>query len=236
MRKFLSVVALAALVSPIIDAPLMAQSSDPSIVFDAALYEGMKYRNIGPSRGGRVTTVTGVASQPGTFYMGSVGGGVWKTTDYGHNWVNISGQYFETGSMGAINVADSDPNIIYAGTGSDGMRAQVVTGRGMYKSTDAGKTWSFIGLRSAGQIGAVEIHPTNPNVVFVAAIGNAFAPNPERGVYRSTDGGANWEKVLFVSDSTGAVDVEFAPDNPNEIYATTWRAERLRPRLTETCA
>jgi len=226
MRKFLSVAALAALVSPITDASLLAQSSGSDVVFDTALYEGMKYRNIGPSRGGRVTTVTGVASQPGTFYMGSVGGGVWKTTDYGHNWVNISGQYFETGSMGAIDVADSDPNIIYAGTGSDGMRAQVVTGRGMYKSTDAGKTWSFIGLRNAGQIGAVEIHPTNPDVVFVAAIGNAFAPNPERGVYRSTDGGASWEKVLFVSDSTGAVDVEFAPDNPNEIYATTWRAER----------
>ncbi|MFB3111994.1 MAG: WD40/YVTN/BNR-like repeat-containing protein, partial [Gemmatimonadales bacterium] len=226
MRKFLPVAALAALVSPITDASLLAQSTDPNVVFDAALYEGMKYRNIGPSRGGRVTTVTGVASQPSTFYMGSVGGGVWKTTDYGHNWVNISGQYFETGSMGAIDVADSDPNIIYAGTGSDGMRAQVVTGRGMYKSTDAGETWSFIGLRNAGQIGAVQIHPTNPNVVFVAAIGNAFAANPERGVFRSTDGGANWEKVLFVSDTTGAVDLEFAPDNPNEIYATTWRAER----------
>ena len=226
MRKFLSVVALAALVSPMPDASLLAQSSDPNVVFDAALYEGMKYRSIGPSRGGRVTTVTGVASQPSTFYMGSVGGGIWKTTDYGHNWWDISGQSLETGSMGAINVADSDPNIIYAGTGSDGMRAQVVTGRGMYKSTDAGETWNFIGLRTAGQIGAVEIHPTNPNVVFVAAIGNAFAPNPDRGVFRTTDGGANWEKVLFVSDSTGAVDVEFSPDNPNELYATTWRAER----------
>ena len=226
MRRILRAAVFAAFVSHVPDAALLAQTSDPNVVFDAATFAGLEYRNIGPSRGGRVTTATGVASQPSTFYMGSVGGGVWKTTDYGHNWVNISGQYLETGSMGAINVADSDPNIIYAGTGSDGMRAQVVTGRGMYKSTDAGDTWSFIGLRNAGQIGAVEIHPTNPNVVFVAAIGNAFAPNPDRGVYRSTDGGASWEKVLFVSDSTGAVDVEFAPDNPNEIYATTWRAER----------
>jgi photosystem II stability/assembly factor-like uncharacterized protein len=191
-----------------------------------ALFAGLKYRMIGPARGGRVTTVTGVAEQPNVFYMGGVGGGVWKTTDYGQSWWNISDGYLATGSIGAINVADSDANVIYVGTGSDGIRSNVITGKGVYKSTDAGKTWTLVGLEDVGQIGAVEIHPSNPNVVFVAALGNAFAPSSERGVYRSTDGGANWEKVLFVSDSTGAIDLEFAPDNPQVIYASMWRGER----------
>ena len=195
-------------------------------IFDSSLFKDLKYRCIGPSRGGRVTTVTGIASQPATFYMGATGGGVWKTTDYGQSWINVSDGFFETGSLGAIQVADSDPNIIYAGTGSDGIRSNVITGRGIYKSTDAGKTWKFIGLRNAGQIGAVEVHPQNPDMVFIAAMGQAFGPNPDRGVYRSKNGGENWEKVFFISDSTGAVDLEFAPDNPNEIYASMWRAER----------
>ena len=207
---------------------LRAQSdaAGANVVYDPALFAGLTFRNIGPSRGGRVTTVTGVVSEPSTFYMGSTGGGVWKTTDYGRNWRNISDGYFATGSIGAINVADSDPHTIYVGTGSDGMRSNVITGRGVYKSIDAGETWTFVGLREVGQIGAVEIHPQNPDLVYIAAIGQAFAPNSDRGVYRSQDGGATWEKVLFVSDSTGAVDLEFAPDNPNEIYASMWRAER----------
>ncbi|MFB3069528.1 MAG: WD40/YVTN/BNR-like repeat-containing protein, partial [Gemmatimonadales bacterium] len=173
-----------------------------------------------------VTAVTGVASQPATFYMGSTGGGVWKTTDYGRNWVNISDGFFATGSIGAMDVAESDPNIVYVGTGSDGIRSNVITGRGVYKSTDAGETWSFVGLRDVGQIGAVIISPDDPDVVFIAGMGNAFAPSPERGVYRTTNGGASWDQVLFISDSTGAVDLEFAPDNPNEIYASMWRGER----------
>ncbi len=193
---------------------------------DPSLFSGLQYRWIGPSRGGRVTAVEGVRQQPNVFYFGSTGGGVWKSEDYGQNWYNISDGYFETGSIGAIEVADSDPNIIYVGTGSDGLRSNVITGKGVYKSTDAGKTWTHIGLRDVGQIGAVEAHPDNPDIVFVAAIGHAFGPNPDRGVYRSLDGGKSWEKVLFVSDSTGAVDLEFAPDDPNTIYATMWRAER----------
>ncbi len=181
---------------------------------------------IGPSRGGRVTAVAGIAEQPATFYMGATGGGVWKTTDYGQSWLNVSDGYFQTASIGAIDVADSDPNVVYVGTGSDGIRSNVITGRGVYKSIDAGKTWMFIGLRNVGQIGAVIIHPQDPDLVYVAAIGHAFGPNLERGVYRTQDGGGSWEKVLFVSDSTGAVDLEFAPDNPRELYAATWRAER----------
>lgn len=202
------------------------KDADPNAVYDPSLFADLEYRCIGPSRGGRVTAVTGIASQPSTFYMGATGGGVWKTTDYGQRWVNVSDGFFETGSIGAIRVADSDPSIVYVGTGSDGLRSNVITGRGVYKSTDGGKTWEFVGLRGTGQIGAVEIHPKNPDLVFVAAIGHAFGPNPERGVYRSQDGGKSWERVFFVSDSTGAVDLEFAPDNPQEVYASMWRAER----------
>ncbi|MBD3414791.1 MAG: hypothetical protein GF421_10220 [Candidatus Aminicenantes bacterium] len=196
-------------------------TSDNSLFF-----KDLKYRCVGPSRGGRVTAVTGVASKPATFYMGSTGGGVWKTTDYGQSWVNISDGYLETGSIGAIRVAPSNPDIIYAGTGSDGIRSNVITGRGVYKSTDEGKTWKFTGLRQAGQIGAVEIHPQNPDIAFAAALGHAFGPNPVRGVFRTKDGGQTWEKVLFVSEKTGAIDLELAPDNPDEIYASLWRGER----------
>jgi photosystem II stability/assembly factor-like uncharacterized protein len=202
------------------------QDRNSNTLYDPLLFKELKYRCIGPTRGGRVTTVTGIASQPSVFYMGATGGGVWKTTDYGLNWVNVSDGYFQTGSIGAIQVADSDPNIIYVGTGSDGIRSNVIAGRGVYKSEDAGKTWKFLGLRNTGQIGAVEIHPDNPDIVFVAAIGNVFGPNPERGVYRTLDGGATWEKVLFLSDKTGAVDLEFCPDNPEEIYASFWHCER----------
>jgi photosystem II stability/assembly factor-like uncharacterized protein len=194
--------------------------------FDTTRFRPLRYRMIGPSRGGRVTTVTGVPQQPFTFYMGSTGGGVWKTTNAGVTWANISDGYFAAASMGSIDVADSDPNVIYAGTGSEGLRSNVSIGRGIYKSTDAGRTWTFIGLRDAGQIGSIVVHPTNPNIAFAAAVGNPFRPGPERGVYRTRDGGATWERVLFISDSTGAVDLELQPGNPGVVYAAAWRAER----------
>src|ERR1700720_3594827 len=168
--------------------------------YNPALWSGMKYRMIGPERGGRVTTVTGVPSQPYTFYMGSTGGGVWKTTDAGHTWVNVSDGFFAAASMGALEVSLSDPNIIYAGTGSSKIRSNVSIGRGIYKSTDAGKTWTFAGLRDVGQISTVRVDPANPDLVYVAALGNPFVPNPERGVYRSKDGGKTWQKVLYLSD------------------------------------
>jgi len=190
------------------------------------LFGGLQYNNVGPSRGGRVTAVAGHRAQPSTFYMGASGGGVWKTEDYGQTWRPVSDGYFATGSIGAIRVADSDPNIVYVSTGSDGLRSNVIIGKGVYKSTDAGRTWEHVGLEDTGNSGAVLIHPSNPDLVYVAAIGNPFIGNPERGVYRSEDGGDTWELVLFVSDNTGAVDLEFAPDNPNEIYASMWQAER----------
>jgi len=190
------------------------------------MFSGLSYRMVGPSRGGRVTAVAGHLAQPSTFYMGATGGGVWKTTDYGQTWHNISDGFFATGSIGAIRVADSDPNVVYVATGSDGLRSNVIIGKGVYKSTDAGKTWKHVGLDKTGNSGAVLIDPRNPDRVYVAAIGNPFAPNPERGVFRTADGGQTWKKVLFISEKTGAVDLEFAPDNPDEIYAAMWLAER----------
>ncbi len=191
-----------------------------------AHFGNLQYRNVGPARGGRVTTVTGVLQEPHTFYQGTTGGGVWRTTDAGQTWNNLTDKFFNVGSMGDIDVADSDPRVIYAGTGSDGYRSNVAIGRGVYKSSDAGATWSHVGLATVGNIGGVEIHPSNPDIAFVAAIGNPFKPTSDRGVYRTTDGGKSWTKVLFVSDSTGAVDVEFQPGNPNVVYASMWRAER----------
>jgi photosystem II stability/assembly factor-like uncharacterized protein len=193
---------------------------------DASLFAHLRYRNIGPARGGRVTTVTGVPSQPHTFYMGSTGGGVWRTTDAGQSWVNISDPFFGVGSMGAVEVSLSNPDVIYAGTGSDGLRSNVSIGNGVYKSIDAGKTWAHVGLADVGNIGGIRIHPSNPDIAFVAAIGNPFKPTSDRGLYRTTDGGKSWQRVLSVSDSTGAVDVEFQPGHPDVLYASMWRAER----------
>src|SRR4051812_48178704 len=193
---------------------------------DPAFFKGMKYRLVGPSRGGRVTTVTGVPSQPRTFYMGVASGGVFRTTDGGGSWLPITDGKVPLGSTGSIAVADSDPKIIYLGTGSDGVRSNVSTGRGVYKTADAGETWTFAGLYDAGQIGAVRIHPANPDIVWVAAYGDAFKPNPERGVFKTTDGGKTWRKVLFLNDGVGAMDVELQPGNPDVVYAWMSHLER----------
>ena len=205
-----------------------AKTSAPGVLtsLDTSQLHALRYRMIGPSRGGRVTTVTGVPQEPMTFYMGSTGGGVWKTTNAGITWTNISDGYFAAASMGSIDVADSDPNVIYAGTGSEGLRSNVSIGRGIYKSIDAGKTWKFTGLRDAGQIGSIVVHPTDPDIAYAAAVGNPFKRTSERGVYRTRDGGQTWQRVLFISDSTGAVDIELQPGHPNVVYAVMWRAER----------
>ena len=198
----------------------------PVTRFDqAALGQGMRYRYVGPARGGRVTAVAGVAQEPRTFYMGVASGGVFKTTDGGVTWLPV-GDGIATPSIGAIEVAPSDPNVVYVGTGSDGVRSNVSIGRGVYRSNDAGRTWTFLGLREVGQIGQVRVHPTNPDVVFLSATGNPFARNTERGIFRTTDGGKSWKKVLYVSDSTGGADVELQPGNPNVVYAVMSRLER----------
>ena len=192
----------------------------------AKLYEGLEFRNIGPYRGGRVTAVAGVRGQPLVFYQGATGGGVWKTVDGGSNWQPISDKDFKTGSVGGIGVAESDPNVIYAGMGEAPIRGNVSHGDGVYKSTDAGKTWKNVGLEKTYQIARVRVHPKNPDLVYVAALGHVWGPNPERGIYRSKDGGASWEKVLFVSEKTGASDLVMDPTNPRILYAGFWQVHR----------
>ena len=208
---------LGAVVSLVVD----SAGAQQSLGLDA-----LEYRCVGPTRGGRATAVCGVAQHAGTFYMGATGGGVWKTEDFGQSWKNVSDGFFASPSIGAIRVAATDPDLVWVGTGSDGLRSNVIPGRGIYKSTDAGKTWQCMGLEAVGQIGAVEIHPTQHDVVFVAAIGSAFAPNEERGVYCTRDGGTTWRRVFHVSSSCGAVDLEFHPANPDVVYASMWEAER----------
>ncbi|MGE0104027.1 MAG: WD40/YVTN/BNR-like repeat-containing protein [Blastocatellales bacterium] len=193
---------------------------------DASPFKGLGYRNIGPFRGGRVTAVAGVTSQPNVYYFGATGGGVYKTTDGGVNWAPVSDGFFKTGSVGAIGVSESDPNVVYVGMGEVPIRGNVSHGDGMYKSTDAGKTWKKIGLDDTRHIGRVRVHPRNPDVVYVAALGHIFGPNDERGVFRTTDGGRTWKKVLFRGNKAGAVDLILDPSNPDVIYAGFWEVYR----------
>ncbi len=201
---------------------------------DADLSGALRWRSIGPFRGGRVTAVAGVASQPLVYYMGATGGGVWKTADAGVTWVNVSDQAFQTGSVGAVAVADSDPNVVYVGTGEACLRANISAGDGVYKSLDAGKTWTHVGLPDSSQIGRIRIHPTNPNLVYVAAVGHPYGPNAERGVFRSNDAGSTWQKILFVDDKTGAADIAMDPSNPRVLYATMWQVLRTPWGITST--
>ena len=189
-------------------------------------FEDIKYRNVGPTRGGRSTTVCGVTNDQFTFYMGTTGGGLWKTTDGGLSWKNISDRYFKSPSIGSIDVYQANPNILYVGTGSDGIRSNIIVGKGIYKSEDAGASWESLGLNDTGQIGAVKINPNDPNIVYAAAIGHPFKSNSERGLYKTTDGGKTWNKILFISDKIGIVDIEFSPENPDIIYAASWKVER----------
>src|SRR5208337_419476 len=192
-----------------------------------SLFEGMKYRLIGPFRGGRVVAVAGVAGQSDTYYFGAVAGGMWKTTDGGLNWKPLWDKFPEASpSVGAIAVAPSDPNVIYVGTGEACIRGNIVMGNGIYKSTDAGKTWKFSGLRDTYSIGRLIVHPKDPNTVFVAALGHPFGPNPTRGIFRSRDGGKTWQRVLYVDDKTGGVDIQFDLSNPGILFAGMWQADR----------
>jgi photosystem II stability/assembly factor-like uncharacterized protein len=188
--------------------------------------EGMSFRNIGPYRGGRSTAVTGVRRHPETFYFGGTGGGVWKTTDGGSNWEVVSDKDFKTGSIGAIAVSESDPNVLYVGTGESPIRGNVSHGDGVYKSTDGGRSWKNVGLEKTRQISRIRIHPSNPDLVYVAAQGHVWGTNPERGIYRSEDGGKSWKKVLFVDEKTGAADLSMDPNNPRILYAAFWQAMR----------
>ena len=186
----------------------------------------LRWRSIGPYRGGRVVTVAGDVSDRNTFYFGACAGGVWKTTDGGNYWTNISDGYFNTAAVGALAVSESDPNVIYAGTGESTIRIDVSHGDGVYKSTDAGATWTHCGLSDTRFISKIRVHPTNPDIVFVAALGHAFGPNEERGVFKSVDGGQTWKKVLYKSDKAGAIDLSIDASNPRIMYAAVWEAFR----------
>jgi photosystem II stability/assembly factor-like uncharacterized protein len=186
----------------------------------------LRWRCIGPFRGGRVVAVTGTPHDPNTFYYGAVAGGVWKSTDAGTYWRPVSDGFFATASVGALAVAPSDPNVIYAGMGETTIRIDVSHGDGVYRSTDAGRTWAHAGLRDTRHIGKVRVHPENPDIAWIAALGHAFGPNPERGVFKSDDGGATWRRTLFVSDKAGAVDLSLDETNPRVLYAAIWEAHR----------
>ncbi len=198
------------------------QAAVPESVID-----GVEWRLVGPFRGGRVTTVTGVEGKPNLYYMGSTGGGVWKTENAGATWENISDGDFDVGTIGAVAVAPSDHNVLYVGTGESPIRGVTTShGNGVYKSTDAGKTWTHIGLDNAGQISRIKIHPSNPDVAYIAVQGKIWAPSEERGVYRTVDGGESWEHVLKVNADTGAGDLSMDPTNPRILYAAMWHHGR----------
>lgn len=186
----------------------------------------LKWRLIGPFRGGRSVAVAGVAGAEQTFYFGAAGGGLWKTTDDGISWHNVSDKFFKTAPVGALAVAPSDANVIYAGMGESFIRGDMITGDGMYKSTDAGKTWQHIGLENTHVISEIAVDPRDANTVYVAALGHVFGPNSERGIFKSTDGGQTWKKVLFVNDETGGADISIDPHNPRILFASMWQAYR----------
>ncbi len=192
----------------------------------ADLFRDLRFRLVGPFRGGRVVAVAGVPSQPNVYYFGGVGGGIWKTTDGGGTWLPVSDGQLKTSSVGAIAVADSDPNVVYAGMGESCVRGNASNGDGVYKSVDGGKTWRNVGLEDSQTIGAVRVHPRNPDIVYVAALGHLWGPNDMRGVYRSTDGGANWKQVLTRGRDAGAVDLAMDPGNPRVLYASFWQVRR----------
>ncbi len=194
--------------------------------YDAQLFNAMQWRCIGPFRGGRSVAVAGHKDLPFTYYFGATGGGVWKTEDGGMNWFNVSDSVFQWGSVGAIAVAESDPNVVYVGMGETCLRGNISPGDGVYKSVDGGATWQHIGLQETQFIGKICVHPKDENLVYVAAMGHLFGSNPERGVFRSKDGGATWQKILFKDDNTGAVDMVLDPFNPGIIYAALWDASR----------
>ena len=186
----------------------------------------LEYRCIGPFRGGRVVAVAGDVKDKNTFYFGACAGGVWKTTDAGQFWECVSDGFFKTSSVGALAVSESDPNVIYAGMGETTIRIDVSHGDGVYKSTDGGKSWQHMGLETTRHIAKIKIHPTNPDIVWVAAFGHAFGKHKDRGIYKSIDGGKTWKQMLYKSNKAGAIDLTIDSNNPRILYATMWEAYR----------
>jgi len=204
----------------------------PDAQMDPSLFAGLRWRSIGPNRGGRSQTAGGSASRPLEYYFGATGGGVWKTTDGGLTWRPVSDKQLKTSSVGALAIAPSNPDVVYAGMGETELRGNVIQGDGVYKTTDAGKTWTAVGLQQTQAIARIRVHPTNPDIVYVAALGNPYGANPERGVFRSKDGGKTWERILFRDERTGAVDLAMDPKNPDILYAGLWEVFRTPHSLS----
>ncbi len=226
--KSLQLLLIALLVLPItMQSQRRKKNTPPPPIVQDSLFHGLKWRNIGPFRGGRSVASSGVVGQPMTYYMGNTGGGIWKTVDDGITWKNVSDGFLKTGTVGDIAVAESNPNIVVVGMGEHAARGVMTSmGDGVYKSTDAGKTWNHIGLDKTRHISDVIIHPTDPNIIFVAAQGAQYGPSPDRGVYRSTNGGSTWEKVLSVDNKTGASSLSMDMKNPLILYAAMWEHQR----------
>ena len=199
--------------------PILAQVSDSTL-------KGMSWRNIGPNRGGRSLGISGSSARKLEYYFGAVGGGLWKTTDGGLNWKPVTDGQLTSSSVGAVAVSESNPDIVYIGTGETEFRGNIMQGDGVYKSTDAGKTWKNIGLKNTQSISRVRVHPTNSDIVYVSALGHAFGPNEERGVFKTTDGGKTWNKVLYINEKAGAEDLAIDQQNPDIIYASIWEVYR----------
>src|SRR5579864_1039305 len=223
IRALLIVVASVLAVGVVVQAQ---RRGGPSQQESAGPFGALRWRSIGPPRGGRSIAAVGSASRPYEYYMGATGGGLWKTTDDGVTWRPVTDGQIHSSSVGAVAVAPSNPDIVYIGTGEADIRGNVIQGDGVYKSTDGGKTWTHVGLTETQVIAKIRVNPTNPDLVYVAAFGHHAAPNPDRGVFRSKDGGKTWEKILFRDDKTGAIELLLDPNNPQVLYAALWEAYR----------
>ena len=217
-RRALLVLAAAAV-------PAAAAAQQPTS-YDTAFFRGLSYRNVGPVKGGRAIAVTGTTARPFEYYFGATGGGIWKTTDGGTQWTPVSDGFLTSSSVGAIGQCEANPDVVYAGMGEVQLRGNIMQGDGAYKTSDAGRTWQHIGLRETQAIARMRVHPTNCDVAYAAVLGHPYGPNPERGVFKTTDGGATWQRILFRNEQTGAVDLILDPADPNTIYATFWEVHR----------
>jgi photosystem II stability/assembly factor-like uncharacterized protein len=233
--RFASAVSLVLLALVVVAADHLAarqNSRSTASTVDPTLFSGLRWRSIGPARGGRSIAVAGSTSRPLEYYFGATGGGIWKTVDGGVTWRAVSDRFLETSSVGAIAVSESNPDVVYAGMGEVELRGNIIQGDGVYKTTDGGKTWTHVGLERTMSVGRIRVHPTNPDVVYVAALGDPYGPNAERGVFKTTDGGKTWTRSLFRNDRTGAVDLAMDPKNPDVLYAGLWEVFRTPHSLS----
>jgi photosystem II stability/assembly factor-like uncharacterized protein len=213
-------------------APAAAQTPATPATPEAAVLGTYRWRSIGPNRGGRSIAVSGVKGRPREAYFGAVGGGLWKTTDAGNNWAPVTDGQLSSSSVGAVAVSESNPDVLFIGMGESCIRGNIMPGDGVYKSADAGKTWTNVGFRNVEAISKIRIHPTNPDIIWVAAFGNYHGPSDDRGVFKSTDGGKSWKKTLFRDGKTGAVDLSIDRKNPNVMYASLWEAYRIEYQMS----